>query len=100
MPNSKASKSTIDIHPAKRMKPKATVQSKLKYKTRSSKDSGLLLGEDNVEWETVRKLKAFNPDQIVVLTVDPKLDNLASTNSLTSKAVSAKRMFSNYRKTR
>jgi hypothetical protein len=34
----------------------------------------------------------------VVFTVDPKLDSLESKNTLSAKAVTAKKIFSNYRK--
>jgi hypothetical protein len=44
------------------------------------------------------KVKGQNPLNLVEFTVDPKLDNLASKNILTSKAAEAKRMFSKYRK--
>jgi hypothetical protein len=44
------------------------------------------------------KVRDQNPLDLVVFTVDPKLDNLESRNVLSSKAAEAKRMFSNYRK--
>ena len=44
------------------------------------------------------KVKDQNPLNLVVFTIDPKLDNLESRNVLSSKTVAAKKMFSNYRK--
>jgi hypothetical protein len=35
----------------------------------------------------------------VTFTIDPKLDNLVSNNELSPKAVTAKKIFTNYRKT-
>jgi hypothetical protein len=43
------------------------------------------------------KVKSFSEPNLIVLTVNPKLDKAASTEKLNAKAESAKQMFANYR---
>ena len=45
----------------------------------------------------VAKTAAFNNTNMIVLTVNPKLDEIASAENLNAKAESAKQMFANYR---
>ncbi len=43
------------------------------------------------------KAKAFTESNVIVLTVNPDLDNVASPEKLNAKAEAAKQMFANYR---
>jgi len=43
------------------------------------------------------KAKAFTEANVIVLTVNPDLDNVASPEKLNAKAEAAKQMFANYR---
>ena len=43
------------------------------------------------------KVKALTEANLIVLTVNPQLDNASSSEKLNSKAASAKQMFANYR---
>ena len=43
------------------------------------------------------KAEIFGNSNVIVLTVNPKLDNVASAGKLNPKAEAAKQMFANYR---
>jgi hypothetical protein len=99
MSQSKASRNSTDTSRGKNGDT-SLVASRRKIQSQNQpKNTGeSLIGTSSAQL-SIRKNKNLNPLDLVKFTIDPKLDKLESGNTLTSKAASAKRMFSNYRKT-
>lgn len=52
----------------------------------------------NNTFQSKQSAKNFNPLNVVIITIDPTLNNSESESAISSKAVQAKKIFSNYRK--